>query len=40
MRYDFTTDLEMLGFRTEAYSTLRVVCYVLPGLARPGLFGD
>jgi hypothetical protein len=40
MRNDCTTNLEMLGFRTDAYSTLRAPGYVLPSLARPGLFGD
>ena len=40
MRFDCTSELEMLGFRGEAYPRLRVIGYVLPSLARPGLFGD
>jgi hypothetical protein len=40
MRYDCTTDLEMLGSHTDAYPKLRAFRYVSPSLARPGLFGD
>ncbi len=40
MRDDCITNLETLGSHADAYPASGAIRYVLPNLARPGLFGD